>query len=118
MESFHGKLRDECLNASWFGNLWEPRAKIRAWKKKYYEEWPHSSLGYQTRQRLRHRLAVEKTRCGNPWKAGVPQRLEIPQRRWGFHFPTASATIRFQLIGKSAQEISYDLVREARIKRI
>ncbi len=23
VESFHGKLRDECLNASWFGNLLE-----------------------------------------------------------------------------------------------
>ena len=25
VESFHGKLRDECLNATWFGNLWEAR---------------------------------------------------------------------------------------------
>jgi putative transposase len=30
VESFHGKLRDECLNASWFGNLFEARAKIAA----------------------------------------------------------------------------------------
>ena len=46
VESFHGKLRDECLNASWFGNLWEARTKIAGWKKKYNEERPHSSLGY------------------------------------------------------------------------
>jgi len=46
VESFHGKLRDECLNASWFGNLWEARTKIAAWKKKYNEARPHSSLGY------------------------------------------------------------------------
>ncbi len=45
VESFHGKLRDECLNASWFGNLWDARRKIVAWKKKYNEERPHSSLG-------------------------------------------------------------------------
>jgi putative transposase len=45
VESFHGKLRDECLNASWFGNLWEARAKIGAWKRKYNEDRPHSSLG-------------------------------------------------------------------------
>jgi putative transposase len=46
VESFHGKLRDECLNASWFGNLFEARAKIAAWKEEYNEERPHSSLGY------------------------------------------------------------------------
>ena len=46
MESFHGKLRDECLNTSWFGNLFEARAKIGAWKEEYKEERPHSSLGY------------------------------------------------------------------------
>jgi len=45
VESFHGKLRDECLNASWFGNLFEARVKIGAWKEEYNEERPHSSLG-------------------------------------------------------------------------
>ncbi len=46
VESFHGKLRDECLNASWFGSLLEARAKIAAWREEYNEERPHSSLGY------------------------------------------------------------------------
>jgi putative transposase len=48
VESFHGKLRDECLNASWFANLFEARRKIEAWRKEYNEERPHSSLGYRT----------------------------------------------------------------------
>jgi len=48
VESFHGKLRDECLNASWFANLFEARQKIAAWRKEYNEERPHSSLGYKT----------------------------------------------------------------------
>jgi putative transposase len=46
VESFHGKLRDEWLNASWFGNLFEARRKIGAWREEYNEERPHSSLGY------------------------------------------------------------------------
>jgi putative transposase len=46
VESFHGKLRDECLNANWFRNLFEARGKIGAWRKEYNEERPHSSLGY------------------------------------------------------------------------
>ena len=48
VESFHGKLRDECLNVSWFANLWDARRKIAAWRVEYNEERPHSALGYQT----------------------------------------------------------------------
>src|SRR5437667_732937 len=55
VESFHGKLRDECLNASWFRNLFEARAKIAAWRKEYNEERPHSSLGYLTPQEFARR---------------------------------------------------------------
>lgn len=48
IESFHGRLRDECLNTTWFGNLWEARRKIRAWRCEYNHERPHSSLNYRT----------------------------------------------------------------------
>jgi hypothetical protein len=46
MESFNGKLRDECLNTSWFWNLFDARRKISAWKTEYNSRRPHSSLGY------------------------------------------------------------------------
>ena len=48
IESFHGRLRDECLTVSWFQNLFDARRKIAAWRKEYNEERPHSSLGYKT----------------------------------------------------------------------
>ena len=48
VESFNGRMREECLNVSWFGNLYEARGKIAAWRKDYNEERPHSSLGYRT----------------------------------------------------------------------
>lgn len=48
VESFHGRLREECLNASWFQNLFDARRKIAAWRHEYNEQRPHSSLGYQT----------------------------------------------------------------------
>jgi len=48
VESFHGRLRDECLTVSWFQNLFDARRKIAAWKIEYNEERPHSSLGYRT----------------------------------------------------------------------
>jgi putative transposase len=48
VESFHGRMREECLNVSWFQNLFDAKRKITAWRTKYNEERPHSSLGYQT----------------------------------------------------------------------
>jgi len=48
VESFNGRLRDECLNVSWFANLWDARQKINAWREHYNNERPHSSLGYLT----------------------------------------------------------------------
>src|SRR5579885_2254091 len=41
VESFHARLRDECLNVSWFENLWDARRKIAAWKEEYNERVPH-----------------------------------------------------------------------------
>ncbi len=38
VESFHGRLREECLSVSWFQNLFEARRKIAAWKREYNEE--------------------------------------------------------------------------------
>ena len=48
MESFNGKLRDECLNEHVFGSLVEARRVIEAWRIDYNEVRPHSSLRYQT----------------------------------------------------------------------
>jgi putative transposase len=47
-ESFNGKLRDECLNVSWFRNLFDARRKIAAWRHDYNQFRPHSSLAYRT----------------------------------------------------------------------
>jgi putative transposase len=48
IESFNGRMREECLNLSWFQNLFDARRKIAAWRKEYNEDRPHSSLGYKT----------------------------------------------------------------------
>jgi putative transposase len=58
VESFNGKLRDECLNVNWFENLWEARQKIAAWRVEYNEERPHSSLGYQTPAAFARQLSL------------------------------------------------------------
>ena len=76
VESFNGRLRDECLNASWFLTLADAKQKIEAWREDYNAERPHSSLGYQTPEEFARGLspfAVESfdsaggsARQGNP----------------------------------------------------
>lgn len=46
VESFNGKLRDECLSREWFRNLKEARTLIEHWRQFYNEHRPHSALGY------------------------------------------------------------------------
>jgi len=58
VESFHGKLRDECSNASWFANLFDARRKIAAWREEYNQERPHSSLDYRTPAEFARQLAA------------------------------------------------------------
>ena len=48
VESFNGRLREECLNAHWFLSLDDARDKIEAWRRFYNESRPHSSLGDRT----------------------------------------------------------------------
>ena len=48
VESFHGRLRDECLNASWFRTLNDVRTTLETWRQEYNWERPHSSLAYRT----------------------------------------------------------------------
>ena len=48
VESFNGRLREECLNAHWFLSLDDARAKIEAWRTFYNESRPHSALGDRT----------------------------------------------------------------------
>lgn len=56
IESFNGRMRDECLNEHWFLSLGEARKTIEAWRKDYNEVRPHTSLGNRTPQ--------EFTACG------------------------------------------------------
>jgi putative transposase len=48
VESFNGRLRDECLNENWFADLQEARTKIGMWRIDYNEVRPHSALGNRT----------------------------------------------------------------------
>jgi putative transposase len=48
VESFNGRLREECLNANWFLSLEDAQRKIEAWREYYNETRPHSALNWLT----------------------------------------------------------------------
>ena len=48
IESFNGRLRDECLNVEWFSSLDDARRKLAKFREHYNRERPHSSLADRT----------------------------------------------------------------------
>ena len=58
IESFNGKMREECLNESWFTDLADARQRIEAWRVDYNTRRPHSALGYQTPAEFAQRAAA------------------------------------------------------------
>ena len=48
IESFNGKLRDECLNVNLFYTMDETRRILDDWRRMYNEHRPHRALGNVT----------------------------------------------------------------------
>jgi hypothetical protein len=48
IESFNGKLRDECLNVEIFFTLADARRKLHLWRRDYNHHRPHSALDDRT----------------------------------------------------------------------
>lgn len=55
IESFNGRLRDECLNQHWFRSVNDARQIVEAWRLDYNQTRPHSSLGGLTPEEYRLR---------------------------------------------------------------
>jgi transposase InsO family protein len=58
VESFNGRLRDECLNEHWFVSLAHARTVIEGWRREYNEERPKKSLGGLTPAQYAKQLAA------------------------------------------------------------
>jgi putative transposase len=66
IESFNGRLRDECLNEHWFLSLADARRIVEGWREDYNRARPHSALGY---------LSPEEFRLG--WDRATITRQEL-----------------------------------------
>ena len=75
VESFNGRLRQECLNAHWFLSLADAQEKITAWREDYNESRPHSALDWA-------RPAEFARRCGLQAATANPEEPEISTSEW------------------------------------
>jgi len=57
-ESFNGRLRDECLNESWFVSLADAQQTIEAWRIDYNVVRPHSGLADRTPEEFAKELLL------------------------------------------------------------
>jgi hypothetical protein len=62
IESFNGRLRDECLNVEWLSSLEDARQKLAKFREHYNHQRPHSELPDRTPAAFAelHRLRKEK----------------------------------------------------------
>ena len=81
VESFNGKLREECLRISWFQNLFEARRIIANWRHDYNHQRPHSSLNYLTPAEF----AAKNSRGKDA------DRVRLENDQTVFHFTSAAA---------------------------
>jgi putative transposase len=80
IESFNGRLRDECLNVEWFSSLEDARQKLAKFREHYNHQRPHSSLADRTpaafAELLRFRKAKTSTLTGPAFQSRFLEALE------------------------------------------
>jgi len=60
IESFNGRLRDECLNETLFSSLNDAREELAKWREDYNHYRPHSSIGNLTPSEFVEKIKMDK----------------------------------------------------------
>jgi putative transposase len=60
IESFNGRLRDECLNETLFSSLNDAREELEKWREDYNYVRPHSSIGNLTPSEFVEKIRMDK----------------------------------------------------------
>jgi transposase InsO family protein len=60
VESFNGRLRDECLNVEVFFDIADARIKLEQWRADFNDSRPHSSLHDRTPAEFRRAVVAEQ----------------------------------------------------------
>ena len=105
IESFNGRLRDECLNEHWFIGLLQARTVIETWRREYNEERPKKALGGLTPAAYARQLAANTATMSTGLstapllKTGGRRRIPmnssaVPRRVCGAYFSTSISIAR------------------------
>ena len=89
IESFNGKLRDECLNLNCLRNLNDARKRIGRWREHYNSSRPHSALGYLAPEKFAAQWNAALTRTAAPGSLALAVQSTAPpiQNRHFFASP-------------------------------
>jgi putative transposase len=74
IESFNGRLRDECLNGEIFFDLADARKKLELWRHDYNQNRPHSALADRTPEEFAQKLGLRPFDLLTIDKAALPAR--------------------------------------------
>lgn len=84
IESFNGRLRDECLNVEWFSSLRDARDNLARWRNHYNQQRPHSALADRTPASFARNYAAAAERftptCTNTASSGPRQGFASPAK--------------------------------------
>jgi putative transposase len=81
IESFNGKLRDECLNLYCLRNLGDARERIGRWREHYNSSRPHSALGYLAPAQFAAQWNAALTRIAAPGSLALAVQSTAPPIR-------------------------------------
>ena len=110
IESFNGRLRDECLNVEWFGSLAQARQMLSRWRLHYNEQRPHSSLADRTPAAFARQFAAVVERFAPKTVDRTSERL-----RQGFAPPAHAAldpTFRLSEDGNHRGEAPFEITHD------
>ena len=88
VESFHGSLRDECLDRELMLSLAEARVIIEDYRRHYNEERPHGGLGYRTPAQAFHEAQAGDAKELNT----VPTACSTDEDCYPYYYPPEPLT--------------------------
>ena len=65
IESFNGRLRDECLNVHTFLSITHAQDLIERWRRDYNERRPHGALGHLTPSEYAKQGQTQRSKAAN-----------------------------------------------------
>ena len=111
IESFNGRLRDECLNVEWFTSLENAKQQLADWRNHYNHSRPHSAIGDRAPAQFAglHTSKPERFALSNPDKPNG-------SLRQGFASPAIAALDPDRRLAEDAYDQGEALLRIAQTR--